>query len=77
MTRATHNDIVRLFPGIQDHTALEIIAMQATINELEAASQLLQDNDDGLIEVKRRKGDRLNLLCGLLAQSEIQLRDEP
>ena len=51
MTTATQNDIVRLLPGIQDHTVLEILAMEATVAELEALVQLLQDDDEGLIEV--------------------------
>ena len=36
MTTATQNDIVRLLLGIQDHTVLEILAMEATVAELEA-----------------------------------------
>ncbi|MDH4057065.1 MAG: hypothetical protein OEW73_15395 [Gammaproteobacteria bacterium] len=76
MTKASRKDIVRLFPGIQDHAVLEITAIEATVDELEAALQLLQDNDAGLIELKRENGDRLNLLCGILAHAEIQLPDE-
>jgi hypothetical protein len=76
MTKASRKDIARLFPGIQDHAVLEITAIEATVDELEAALQLLQDNDAGLIELKREKGDRLNLLCGILAHAEIQLPDE-
>ncbi len=76
MTTATHDDIVRLFPGVQDHTVLEILATEASVDELEAALLLLQDDDEGLIGVKERHGDRLNLLHGILANSEIQLRDD-
>lgn len=76
MTSATHSDIVRLFPGIQDHTALEIIAMEATVVELEAVLQLLQDSDAGLIETMHEKGGRLNLLRGILENSELRLRDD-
>ena len=76
MTTATHDDIVRLFPGVQDHTVLEILATEASVDELEATLLLLQDDDEGLIGVKERHGDRLNLLHGILANSEIQLRDD-
>lgn len=76
MTTATHNDIVRLLPGIQDHTVLEILAMEATVAEVEAAVQLLQDDDEGLMEVKRQAGSRLNLLLGILSNSEVQLQDD-
>jgi len=72
---ATHDDIVRLFPGIQDHTVLEIQAMAATMGDLEAALLLLQGDDEGLIDVKRRKADRLNLLIKILENAEVQVRD--
>lgn len=75
MTIATHDDIVRLFPGIQDHTVLDIQATDATTGDLEAALLLLQGDDEGLIDVKRRKADRLNLLIGILENSEVQVRD--
>jgi hypothetical protein len=77
MTIATHEEIVRLFPGMQDHTVTEILGTQATVAELEAASLMLQDADEGLIGVKQRHGDRLSLLLGILAKSEIRPRDDP
>ncbi len=76
MATATHEDIVRLFPDMQDHTALEILRMEATVDELEAALQLLQDDDEGLIGIKQQKGSRLNLLLRILQKSEMQPRDE-
>ena len=75
MTIATHDDIVRLFPGIQDHTVLDIQATDATTGDLEAALLLLQGDDEGLIEVRRRKADRLNLLLAILENSDVQLQD--
>lgn len=77
MAKATHDDIVRLFPGLQDHTVLELIATGATVDELEAASLMLQDADEGLIGVKQRHGDRLSLMLGVLTKSEINPRDDP
>lgn len=79
MVNATHDDVVRIFPGIQDHTVVELLAMEPTINELESALLSLQGNDGSdkrLIDMKKRKGGRLNLLLGILADSEIQLQDE-
>ena len=76
MTSATHDDIARLFPGIQDHTVLEILATEATVSDLEAALLLLQDNDEGLVDVKEHKGSLLNRLLGILANSEVRLRDD-
>ena len=49
--------------------------MEATVGDLEALVQLLQDDDEGLMEVRQQAGSRLNLLLGILANSEIQLRD--
>lgn len=76
MAVATHDDIVRLFPGMQDHTVVEIMAMEATVDELDAASLLLQDADEGLIGAKQRHGDRLSRLLAILANSEIRPRDD-
>lgn len=76
MTTVTHNEINRLLPGIQDHTVLEIAKTGATVDELEAAVQLLQDDDESLIEVKRQVGSRLNRLLEILEKSEILLRDD-
>jgi len=76
MISATHDDIIRLFPGMQDHTVLEIQATEATAEDLEAALLLLQNDDEGLMDIKREKGSRLNLLLQILANSEIQLPDD-
>ena len=76
MAIATHDDIARLFPGVQDHAVLEILATNATVDDLKAASLMLQDADEGLIDAKQRQGDRLNILVGILANSEIQPPDD-
>lgn len=73
---ATHDDLVRLFPGIQDHSVLEIQATEATVDELEAALLLLQDDDAALIDIKQRQGSRLNLLLDILSNSDVQFRDD-
>ncbi len=76
MTTVTHDEIVRLFPGIQDHTALEILDMKATVGELEAVSLLLQNADEGLVDIKQREGDQINRLLNILGSSEIRPREE-
>lgn len=76
MTIATAEDIARVFPGIQDHTVLEILAAQATVDELEAALLLLTDDDEGLIEIKQRESGQLNRLLEILNQSEIRSRTD-
>ena len=55
---------------------LEILATEATVSELEAALLLLQDSDEGLIGIKQQKSPLLNRLLGILAKSEILLRDD-
>ncbi len=76
MSNATHDDVVRLFPGTQDHAVLEILATEASVKELEAALSLLQNDDEGLIDIKQQKGGRLNQLLGILAKSEIRPRND-
>jgi hypothetical protein len=75
MNAATHQDIVRLFPGIQDHTVVEILGTHATLGDIEAASALLQDTDEGLIGVKQRHGDRINRVLDILAASDYRPDD--
>ncbi len=74
MTIVTVDDIARVFPGIQDHTVLEILAAQTTVDELEAALLLLTNDDEGLIEIKQRESGQLNRLLEILNQSEIRSR---
>ena len=76
MTTVTHDEIVRLCPGIEDHTALEILDTKATVSELEAALQLLQDSDEGLIDIKQREGDQINRLLAIFGRSEIRPPDD-
>lgn len=72
MATATHEDVYRLFPDIQDHAIVELLGSRPTTDELEAASQLLQDDDEGLIDIKQRFGDRLNLLVTILAEANVE-----
>ena len=76
MTTVTSEDIVRVFPGMQDHTVLEILATKATVDELEAALLLLTNDDEGLIEIKQRESGQLNRLLEILNQSEIRSRTD-
>lgn len=76
MATVTHKDIVRLFPGIQDHTILEILALRPPIEDVEAAALLLQSADEGSIGIRQREGDRINRLLAILRASEIRPLDE-
>ena len=76
MTTATHDDIARLFPGIQDHAVIEILATKATLAQLEAASLLLGDQDEGLIEEKRKEGSQLSRVLEILASAQLEPRED-
>ena len=76
MDNVTRKDIVGRFPGIEDHTVLEIQATGASAAEIEAAWLLLQNEDEGTLETTHRHGDRVNRLLGILSQSEIGIRDD-
>jgi arsenate reductase-like glutaredoxin family protein len=75
MTIATHADVCRIFPGLQDHAVVDLLATRPSITELEAASQMLQDDDESLIEIKQRKSDRLNNLVAILSHAQLQAAD--
>jgi hypothetical protein len=75
MDTVTQQDIVRLFPGIQDHTVVEILGTKATLGDIEAAVALLQDADEGLIGIKQRHGDRINRVLDILAASDFRRED--
>jgi hypothetical protein len=76
MDTATHDEIVRLFPGIQDHTVVEVLATGATLSVLEAASLLLGNQDNGLIEAKQEAGSQLSRVLDILARAEVMPADE-
>jgi hypothetical protein len=71
MITASRADIVRLFPGIQDHAVVDVLATKATVSELEAASLLLGNQNNGLIEAKREAGGQLSRVLDILARAEI------
>jgi hypothetical protein len=73
MNAATRQDITRLFPGIQDHTVVEILGTHPTLGDIEAAASLLQDADEGLIGVKQRHGDCINRVLDILSAADYRL----
>ena len=72
MDTATHQDIVRLFPGIQDHTVVELLDTKSTLGDNEAAVAVVQDADEGLIGVKQSHGDRINRVMDILDASDLR-----
>ena len=75
MTIATHADVCRLFPGLQDHAVVDLLATRPSIAELEAVSRMLHDDDESLIKIKQEKGDRLNRLVVILSHAQLQPAD--
>lgn len=53
MTRVGRDDIVRLFGSVADHTAVEIIAIGANLEDLELASLHAAKADDLLAELRK------------------------
>lgn len=76
MEKATHNDVVRLFPGIQDHAAVEVLATNPTFAELGAAALLLQNSDEGLMDAERMHGDRIHRLLEILDSSGLRQTED-
>lgn len=76
MDIATREEVLRLFPTMQDHVVLEILAAGATVSELDAALLLLQGDDEGLIAFKRDNSSRLNQLIEILETSDVQPQDD-
>ena len=76
METVKRDDVVRLFPGIQDHTILAILATRPPLEDLEAAALLLQSADEGSIGIRQREGDRINRLLAILGNSELRPLDE-
>jgi hypothetical protein len=76
MTAATHNDVVKMIPEVQDHAIVEILAAEATVGEIEAALAALAGEDEALIEFEQRKGDRIHRLIGILRASQIEVDED-
>ncbi len=72
MTIASHNDIKKLFPDLPDHAAVEILAMNATIDELDAALVMMTSDDNELIGIRERKGTQIHRLMNILNLAGIQ-----
>lgn len=76
MNSVTRDDILRLFPGIQDHTVVELLATKATHSEFEAALLLLTNQDEGLTDAKREASSQLSRLLDILSNAEIMPRED-
>ena len=71
MSIATRKDVLSVFPDIQDHAVVEIMALNATIDDLEAALVILTSEDKNLIEIKRREGGQIHQLMNILNQAAV------
>lgn len=76
MTSVTHTDVIKRFPGLPDHTVVEILAMQPTAAELDATLLLTASDGEELIEFKQRDNDRLNRLLAILEASGLYFEDD-
>ena len=76
MKTATAHDVTRLFPGIEDHTVVEVLASKPTLDDLEAASQMLADQDEGLVDADPALRERASGIVALLASAGLVSADE-
>ena len=76
MNIATRADIVRLFPGADDHVVVALQEASPTVSELEAAAMLLADTDEGLVGLKRLAGERIERLLTILANAQLVPEDD-
>jgi len=76
MKYAKHEDVFRLFPGLDDHAVAEILAMRATVDELEAALVLLSSDDEELIEIQRREGSQIHRLVNILSMAGVEALED-
>jgi hypothetical protein len=67
MSSVNASDVTRLFPGIEDHTVVEVLASKPTLADLEAASQLLADQDEGMEDADSALRERVSGLVAILA----------
>lgn len=78
MNRVTARDVTRLFPGIEDHTVLEVLASRPTLGDLEAAAQMLADQDEGLVDADPALRERAAGLVRMLSTAGlVAAEDEP
>ena len=66
MKIATREDVIAVFPDLQDHAVVEILDMKASVEDLEAALGLLMSDDKDLIEVRQRDGGKIHRLLNIL-----------
>ena len=77
MSTATHTDIRSMIPGIEDHAAVELLNMQPTVAELEAALALMTSDGDDLIEFEHDDGSRLHGLLEILNRAGCNALPDP
>jgi len=76
MPIAAYKDVVRVFPGLQDHTVAALLDMKATVDELEAALVMLSGDEEQLIDFQSREGDQVHGILSILGRSELQARED-
>ncbi len=76
MTAATRQDVLRLFPGLQDHATLEILEDETTVDELETLFAMLAGDDETFYTTHRTEGDRMQRLLSVLRQAGIEPRED-
>lgn len=76
MSTASHKEVVRLLPGVADHTVVEILETGASLDELEAAAMLLTNQDEGLLEAERLKSVQVSRILDILTLAQYGPADD-
>ncbi len=74
MSHITHDQIAHMFPGIQDHTVVEILDVQPTESELEATLMALQGDDRP--NVNQPDNPKVLRMIDILRQVDFGLEDD-
>ena len=72
MAIATRKDILSVFPDLEDHTLIEILKVNPTVDDLEAASVALSSDDVDTIGIRQREGDRINSVLDILNRAGVE-----
>jgi hypothetical protein len=72
MSTASRRDVLNAFPDIEDHAVVEILDLQASVDDLEAALGLLMSDGEDLIAIRSREGDRIHRLMNILSRAGVR-----
>lgn len=67
--KATRQDITRLFRGVDEHTILELLRIEPSVSDLEAALLVMQGDDESLYGMAESRRQAAAQLASTLEQA--------